>query len=1273
VLNKSNLISSALIAAVITILSSSFSFSSISSTTYTTSQFNSGNLYNVQIDTTNANLGLYCQWDIQNITVPTARDYSSICYDPLASYGVSPGFLIFGGYDGSQALQDTEIISMNYGTFNQPVAQKPSPRFGHTMVSTIPGQEMILFGGADASNNCSSETWKYHVVGLNWELLATTTAPSPRAYFAMAASTSVVVLFGGTDTINYNAETWVYDIIAGTWSLKNVTGPSARKGAAMAYSAADKVFYLYGGQNTGTPYSDFWKYDASKNTWTQVFSSLIQDSGRVDASMFYDTLNSKIAICNGATNSAGTTFSNDLEYYDSGSNLWNSALPLSIPTARKAQSVVFIPDTGKAAMFGGYTGTGWSSDFYYFGYRSSGTFTAPTIDVPFGTAIQWLNVEVSPLPNFVSGTNITYQLSSSTDNATWSSFTGADGSTSTLSSFTDISGSFGVSTITTTIHNNRSYLQYKLYLNSTICPNSPSVKYATVIYNVSPGAPVLVSPLNNASVNPANLTFTWNNSADTSPGTLTYNLQVASDTSFASPIIDTSGIVSGSGNTTSIVPVTSLFNLSQPWYWWRVRAWDTSGSSSTWSTAFSLKVDAVPPSQVTNLSASIGSGNGSINLSWTSPGDDGMIGSITNGSYDIRYTTDAYMIAIPSTVPTYVTASYSSFPGYPFSASVTGLATATTYYLSVRIADPAGNYSPFSTNLAYAMTNASPVVSGLNVTPPPGQTFWTSVSTISWSYYDPNPGDSGVINIYLSADGGNTYNLIIASGLPVSTSYYAWNTSMASSGSSYVIKVEAVDTRGLKGSVLSLVSTIYNPYGVPVVTMTFPVNSDTLIGISSTTWNIYDPNLSDIHVNTVYISSDSGNSFSYMGSTTSTVYWFDTRQYNNGAHYKIKVVSTDSAQPSLTGTAITANNFKIANGNLPPNAFSLLSPADGSSRSVFDFTLQWELNGDPNPGLAVSYTLFYSTASAAFNMYVTSITGITSNAYHLDVSNVLMDTTYYWTVMAQDELGATVFAKNTFRLIILDRFNTVSSDGVVFAQIVSGLPDNAYLQVEEVNNTSYPAIAKASQDAIADRHIEVISANNYLLQIIDKTGKIVSVTDPVINIIQKYSGVDQNGCLSGTAVRQENLKLGYLDENINRWYVSKNSPVLNKSAMTISTQINNIGVLTMLAASSPVSAISSVTNFPNPFAAGSQSTRIRYVLTQNQDVNIKIYTLLGDLVYSHVYSAGMTGAMGQPTGYTNEILWDGRNDVGTLVANGMYLLEIKTDSGSEVRKIGVVK
>ena len=95
-------------------------------------------------------------------------------------------------------------------------------------------------------------------------------------------------------------------------------------------------------------------------------------------------------------------------------------------------------------------------------------------------------------------------------------------------------------------------------------------------------------------------------------------------------------------------------------------------------------------------------------------------------------------------------------------------------------------------------------------------------------------------------------------------------------------------------------------------------------------------------------------------------------------------------------------------------------------------------------------------------------------------------------------------------------------------------------------------------------------------------------------------------------------------------------------------------------------------NYPNPFSSNSQTTKLRYTLTSDAEVNIKIFDLFGKLVFEKTINAGETYAKSG----LNEYPWDGKNNNGEAVRSGGYIckLIIKYSSGTVVlkRKISVV-
>ena len=99
-------------------------------------------------------------------------------------------------------------------------------------------------------------------------------------------------------------------------------------------------------------------------------------------------------------------------------------------------------------------------------------------------------------------------------------------------------------------------------------------------------------------------------------------------------------------------------------------------------------------------------------------------------------------------------------------------------------------------------------------------------------------------------------------------------------------------------------------------------------------------------------------------------------------------------------------------------------------------------------------------------------------------------------------------------------------------------------------------------------------------------------------------------------------------------------------------------------------------NCPNPFGEpGNEETVFVYYLKENTDVSFRIFTLTGGLVWSRSYSAAdPQGAQGLHSMGMGAVGWDGRNDNGLRVLNGVYILVMDTGYGDIAKtKVAYVK
>lgn len=95
--------------------------------------------------------------------------------------------------------------------------------------------------------------------------------------------------------------------------------------------------------------------------------------------------------------------------------------------------------------------------------------------------------------------------------------------------------------------------------------------------------------------------------------------------------------------------------------------------------------------------------------------------------------------------------------------------------------------------------------------------------------------------------------------------------------------------------------------------------------------------------------------------------------------------------------------------------------------------------------------------------------------------------------------------------------------------------------------------------------------------------------------------------------------------------------------------------------------------FPNPFGNPDRPyTKFIYFLDEDTDITFKIFTLIGELVWSRSYSA--SEPQGKKGRHEADIIWDGRNERGYHVLNGVYIASIATGYGkSTFTKIAVIK
>ncbi len=177
-------------------------------------------------------------------------------------------------------------------------------------------------------------------------------------------------------------------------------------------------------------------------------------------------------------------------------------------------------------------------------------------------------------------------------------------------------------------------------------------------------------------------------------------------------------------NTSGIVESYAAYGLApDSRYYFALRVSDDASNWSTMSNvATVLTTELVPPATITDLQSTPQTAH-SIELTWTAPGDDGMVG--TASYYDVRYSTNpldetnwqAAQVAVVSIVP--------GFSGTSQLYLLDGLAESTTYYIAVKTGDDWSNWSEISN-----------VVVDSTLEPLTNQDYSGTYSYIEWSGVD---------------------------------------------------------------------------------------------------------------------------------------------------------------------------------------------------------------------------------------------------------------------------------------------------------------------------------------------------------------------------------------------------------------------------------------------------------------------------------------------------------------------------------------------------------
>ena len=256
--------------------------------------------------------------------------------------------------------------------------------------------------------------------------------------------------------------------------------------------------------------------------------------------------------------------------------------------------------------------------------------------------------------------------------------------------------------------------------------------------------------------------------------------------------------------------------------------------------------------------------------------------------------------------------------------------------------------------------------------------------------------------------------------------------------------------------------------------------------------------------------------------------------------------------------------------------------------------------------------------------------------------------------------GDGTLATLTFEVVAV-KASTVSLSDVL---LTNGSGDSSIPQTEnaEITEPTYPT--QRPEDVNKDGVVNIVDltlvASNF-----GKSGENAADVnaDGVVNIVDLALVAGSfGGTYSAPRAWPPDLAGSLTQSNVKQWL--HHARQLNRRDPTFQ---RGLLILEQLLASLPPKETALLPNYPNPF---NPETWIPYQLSEPADVTLNIYAVNGTLVRTLPLGYQLPGY------YTNKnqaAYWDGCNNLGEPVANGIYFYQLQTNEISPLRKMVILK
>jgi len=721
---------------------------------------------------------------------PSSRPSNGI-YFVMSSIYSEEKVIIFGGFSGGKAKNETWIYDVNNNTWTQKMPNTdPGAKFSTAMAAVFGTKKVVLFGGSGLTGGYN-DTWVYNLNNNTWTNMKPAIHPSGKRYHAMASvyGQDKVIMYGGQGGSSYS-ETWIYDLSDNNWTLQS---PAMNPGAMVRHSMANVW-----GQDKAVLYTNYhhngetWVYDVSDNNWTKKtptnhppprdYPQISSISGTDNIMLF------------GGFHGLGR-WSDDTWKYDLSDNNWIEIIPknpIMKPDKRRSYNLAAVDGTNKVVLFGGYNSSSNIFDDTWI-YRHPPSITNGTyVSAPYDTGSKSDFNIISWFANIPENTNIKLQLRTAVNgsNLVNQSFVGPDGINTTFytSSPTDIwSG-----------HDGHRWIQLAAYFTRRIfikIIDSPSLKDVVIYYNCLPNT-IVKDPVNNTLLSNNKPTFKWNFEDLDSEQQKAFQVLIDNDYNFLNIDFD-----SGEQNTSDErweFPVgTEYKELPDGIWYWKIRTKDEDDYWTNYSIPRILTIDTNAPNSAPIIPINNGfyKSLNSINGTASDPIPSSGLNKI---EVSINRLNDNYYWNGSSWVPIITWLLTTGTNNWIYDSSLIPWTSGTQYNIRSRAIDNATNIELTGTGYVFNIDMDRPQS---KIIAPKSNSWLNKIDTISGNVEDISGSGIDKVEITIQRVSDNSYwfengwikseNWLTVSG----TEKWSYNSSEVkwTSGDQYIIRSRAVD------------------------------------------------------------------------------------------------------------------------------------------------------------------------------------------------------------------------------------------------------------------------------------------------------------------------------------------------------------------------------------------------------------------------------------------------------------------------------------------------